>query len=52
MTMQIQTYLNFDGQCEEAIEFYQNALGAEVTTLMRFKDCPEPIQPRNDSTRR
>ena len=40
--MQIQPYLFFDGRCEEAIEFYRGALGAEVTMLMRFKDSPEP----------
>src|SRR6266852_8722950 len=39
--MQIQPYLFFDGRCEEAIEFYRGALGAEVTMLMRFKDSPE-----------
>ncbi|SCY32184.1 PhnB protein [Nitrosospira sp. Nl5] len=38
--MQVQTYLFFDGRCEEAIEFYRGALGAEVTMLMRFKDAP------------
>ena len=38
--MQVQTYLFFDGRCEEAIDFYRGALGAEVTMLMRFKDCP------------
>jgi PhnB protein len=43
--MVIQPYLNFDGRCEEAIEFYRKALGAEVTMLMRFKDSPEPHQP-------
>jgi PhnB protein len=43
--MQVQPYLFFDGRCEEAIEFYRKALGAEVTMLMRFKDCPEPAQP-------
>jgi PhnB protein len=43
--MQVQTYLFFDGRCEEAIEFYRSALGAEVTMLMRFKDCPEPQDP-------
>ncbi|HXA23280.1 MAG TPA: VOC family protein [Acetobacteraceae bacterium] len=42
--MQVQTYLFFDGRCEEAIDFYRGALGAEVTMLMRFKDCPEPAQ--------
>jgi len=40
--MQVQPYLFFDGRCEEAIEFYRSALGAEVTMLMRWKDCPEP----------
>lgn len=43
--MQIQPYLFFDGRCEEAIEFYRKALGAEVGMLMRFKDSPEPPQP-------
>ena len=39
--MQVQPYLFFDGRCEEAIEFYRRTLGAEVTMLMRFKECPE-----------
>ncbi len=40
--MQIQPYLFFDGRCEEAIEYYRKALGAEVDMLMRYKDNPEP----------
>ncbi|MCC2663206.1 MAG: hypothetical protein K0S35_1128 [Geminicoccaceae bacterium] len=40
--MLVQPYLFFDGRCEEAVEFYKGALGAEVTMLMRFKDNPEP----------
>jgi len=40
--MQIQPYLFFDGRCDEAIEFYRGALGAEVTMLMRFKESPIP----------
>jgi len=43
--MQVQPYLFFDGRCEEALEFYKNALGAKVEMLMRFKDSPEPPQP-------
>ena len=43
--MQVQPYLFLDGRCEEALEFYRSKLGAEVTTLMRFKDSPEPHQP-------
>ena len=42
--MQIQPYLFFDGRCEEAIEFYRQAVGAEVGMLMRWKDCPETGQ--------
>jgi PhnB protein len=40
--VQLQPYLYFDGRCEEAIEFYRDKLGAEVTMLMRFKDAPGP----------
>jgi PhnB protein len=43
--MQVQSYLNFNGRCEEALEFYRKALGAEVTMLMRFKDMPDPKPP-------
>ena len=39
--MQVQPYLNFDGRCEEAVEFYRKALGAEVSMMMRFKESPE-----------
>jgi len=43
--MRVETYLFFNGRCEEAIEFYKKILGAEVTMLVRFKDSPEPPQP-------
>jgi len=43
--MQVQAYLFFDGRCEEAVEFYRRALGAEVEMLMRYKDSPEPPPP-------
>lgn len=43
--MQVQPYLFFDGRCEEALDFYRAALGAEVTMLMRFRDSPEPPPP-------
>ncbi len=44
-TTKLNAYLFFDGRCEEAIEFYRRALGAEVIMLMRFKDSPEPPNP-------
>ena len=37
----VQPYLLFEGCCEEALEFYRKALGAEITALVRFKDSPE-----------
>lgn len=39
--MQVIPYLMFDGRCEEAVEFYKKAIGAEVGMMMRFKDSPE-----------
>jgi PhnB protein len=38
----VQPYLFFGGRCEEALDFYRTALGAEVEMLMRFKESPEP----------
>lgn len=38
---QVHSYLNFDGRCEEALEFYKKALGAEVEMILRFKDNPD-----------
>jgi PhnB protein len=40
--MNVDPYLFFDGQCEEAAEYYRTTLGAEVTMVMRFKDYPGP----------
>lgn len=40
--MQVQSYLSFEGRCEEALEFYKKSAGAEVTTLMRWSDSPDP----------
>lgn len=39
--MKVQPYLFFYGRCEEAVEFYRGALGAEVGQLMRFSDNPD-----------
>ncbi|MCR8957053.1 VOC family protein [Variovorax sp. CCNWLW225] len=39
--MKVQSYLSFEGRCDEAIAFYKKALGAEVVQLMRYSDAPE-----------
>ena len=41
----VQPYLFFNGRCEEALEFYKKALGAEVVMTMRYKESPEPPPP-------
>ena len=43
--MHVQPYLSFNGRCEEAVKFYQAAVGAEVQMLMRNKESPEPPPP-------
>ena len=43
--MLVQPYLMFGGRCQEAVEFYRDALGAEVQMLMRFKDAPDKPPP-------
>jgi PhnB protein len=43
--MLVQPYLFFGGRCQEAVEFYRDALGAEVQMLMCFKESPEPPPP-------
>ena len=41
----IEPYLFFNGSCEQAVEFYRKALGAEVQMVMRYKESPEPPPP-------
>ena len=44
-TSKVEVYLFLGGRCEEVIEFYQSAVGAQVEMLMRFKESPEPTPP-------
>ncbi len=43
--MQITPDLHFDGKCEEALKFYESALGAKIEVILRFKDSPVPHDP-------
>jgi len=48
----VQPYLFFSGRCEEALNFYRDALGAEVQIIMRFGDSPQPhpgVKPGNEN---
>jgi PhnB protein len=51
-SLHVQPYLFFQGRADEAIAFYQEALGAKVVMLMRFKDNPEaPLEARASDPR-
>lgn len=39
--MKVQTYLCFEGRCEEAIEFYKTSLAAELVMMMRYGQTPQ-----------
>lgn len=43
--MQVEAYLMFNGRCEEAVRFYQQALGAQVEMMMRFDEAPDQPPP-------
>ena len=43
--MNVQPYLFFDGRCEEAAAFYQQAIGAEIVFKMHYNESPEPHPP-------
>jgi PhnB protein len=43
----VATYLNFDGQAEEAFTLYADIFGTSITTLMRFSEA-EGMPPLGD----
>src|SRR5215208_8513777 len=42
--VQLHTYLNYGGNCEQAFQFYQQHLGGKITMLMRHGEAPNPLQ--------
>jgi PhnB protein len=38
--MQLNAYLNFDGQCEAAFRFYQKCFGGEIFAMIPFGETP------------
>jgi PhnB protein len=39
-TMQLNPYLNFNGQCEEAFKFYEQCLGGKIEAMMTHEGTP------------
>lgn len=42
--MKVEPYLYFDGRAEEALNFYKEAIGAEILCLMRFNEGPPEME--------
>jgi len=42
--MQLNPYLTFNGQCEQALKFYEQVLGAKIEGMMTWGDMPGPDQ--------
>ncbi len=45
MKSTISPFLYFAGLCEEALQFYAQAIGAQVDMIMRFNESPDPVPP-------
>ena len=42
--MQFQPYLTFNGNCAEAMKFYERVLGGKMEMMMKMKDAPEQCE--------
>ena len=38
--MTINPYLGFNGNCEEALKFYETTLGGKILTVFRYESSP------------
>lgn len=45
----INPYIHFNGNAEEAFNFYKSVFGGEFATVARFKDLAIPGQPISES---
>ncbi len=45
---QINPYIHFNGNAEEAFNFYKSSFGGEFSMIARFKDFPNPENPMSE----
>jgi PhnB protein len=43
--MNLDVYLNYRGNCEQAFRFYEQHLGGRITSIVRHADMPNPSLP-------
>lgn len=46
---QINPHINFNGNAEEAFNFYKSVFGGDFTRIIRFKDLSDPDFPINEN---
>ncbi|MFE5317838.1 VOC family protein [Paenibacillus sp. NPDC056579] len=49
MTVKLTPYFNMEGNAREAIQFYEQAIGAEVVSIVTYGDMPEMPNTFTDS---
>ena len=47
----INPYINFNGNTEEAFNFYKSVFGGEFAMIMRFGDMPNPNIPESENNK-
>ncbi len=40
--MKLNTYLNFPGNCKQALEYYEKHLGGQIAIISTYESMPEP----------
>src|SRR5688572_22617337 len=43
--MQLNVYVNYRGNCEQAFRFYEEQIGGKITGIVRHRDQPNPNVP-------
>lgn len=39
--MKVRAYVTFSGRCEEALNFYKKSVGAEIISMLRWRESPD-----------
>lgn len=45
----IEVYIAFNGNCEEAMNFYKSAIGGEIKSMTKFDQAPFPVAEKDKS---
>ena len=48
---QIDSYIFFDGNCAEAMRFYEKTLGGKIDMMMKYSEAPEGACPSGNEDR-